>query len=142
MKTIESRKELYTHTELEKLLNIGQNIMNERARNRKDGSINHYDKNGNLWRKGCGSVKYYEISEVKKELELRPYRKSTIKESPTESKEVVLLGEDTDGILKDIRELLAVLLEGQSIQIKGMLDMRKSLMDTGQDIKDLAKAWK
>jgi len=120
MKTIESRKELYTHTELEKLLNIGQNIMNERARNRKDGSLNQYDKNGNLWRKGCGSVKYYEISEVKKELELRPYRKSTIKESPT----INSIGKTADSITDKLDIIIAMFRE------------------MGQDIKDLAKAWK
>ena len=43
--------------------------------------------------------------------------------------ELELTGNDTIGILKDIRELLVCLLEGQELQVKGMLDMRKSLLE-------------
>jgi hypothetical protein len=38
-------------------------------------------------------------------------------------------------MIKDIRHLLSLLLEGQQIQVRGMLDMRS-------DLNDLTKAWK
>lgn len=136
MKTIKTEKVLYSHTELEKLLNIGQNIINERSKNKKDGTLNRYNKDGNLWKKGDG-MKYFEIEEVKEELRLRPYRKNGERQDTKEVKEggLVLTGQDNLGVLKDIRELLTVLLQGQQVQVKGMLDMRQSLID-------MCEAWK
>ena len=75
MKVIKTERKLYTHAELETMLNIGRNIINERAKNKKDGNLNVYNKYGGLWRRGDG-IKHFDIDEVKNELSEKPYRKN------------------------------------------------------------------
>jgi hypothetical protein len=116
--------ELATATELSKIHGL------------LDSHFHHMATRGNIQRiKIDGKYKFI-VSEVAEYLKNHPVKKHKSKEQKPEDTDYEFANDnDIEGMTRDIRHLLSLLLEGQQIQVRGMLDMRN-------DLNALAKAWK
>jgi hypothetical protein len=134
-------KELYTAEEIEEICGINASTVHNRAVSGKIQRI-----------KSDGKYKFLLI-EVRKMLESDPIRQRNIRKKEELEKalvipateltnEIEMVGTDQIGILKDIRELLSCLLEGQRLMVKSKIDERRDIIDIKDAVETLAKAWK